>query len=202
MIIGFASIVSKAHVPLMQSSKQTNSEDEPNVELLAPRQKQLIGQALMARFAAFLKPGESLDLDAEKSEDYVYATLVVTSADNSFRLDLEASVLAADLQVDKLSDPDAYLDLAFEFLKLQLYEFFRQDRQERFHIDWRLYPVEKATIRFRGEATKPSLEREADAMLEEAGPSEHADELTTELLARDQLPDELVDAADITPTPD
>lgn len=151
----------------MTSSKKTTSEDERDVVLLAPRQKQLIRQALTARFSAFLKPGESLELDAEKSDDYVYGTIAVTSADKSFRLDLEASILAADQKQEKLDNPDGFLELTLEFLKLQLYEYFRQDRQERFHIDWRLYPVEKATIRFRGQIRKPSLEREADELLED-----------------------------------
>lgn len=145
------------------------------MELLAPRQKQLIRQALTARFAAFLKPGESLELDAEKSDEYVYGTIVVTSADDSFRLDLEASILAADQQVKALDNPDGFLELALEFLKLQLYEFFRQDREERFHVDWRKYPVEKAVIRFRGQIRKPSLEREADALLEDEDSAAQSD---------------------------
>jgi hypothetical protein len=159
----------------MTSSKNTTSQGEREVELLAPRQKQLIRQALTARFSAFLKPGESLELDAEQSEDYVYGTIAVTSADESFRLDLEASILAADQKVEKLDSPERFLELALEFLKLQLYEFFRQDRQERFHVDWRLYPVEKATIRFRGQIRKPSLEREADALLGEEDSETPAD---------------------------
>lgn len=156
----------------MTSSKTPKPEGERDVELLAPRQKQLIRQALTARFAAFLKPGESLQIDAEKSAEYVYGTIVVTSADDSFRLDLEASILAADQKAEKLDNPERFLELSIEFLKLQLYEFFRQDRQERFHIDWRLYPVEKATIRFRGQIRKPSLEREADELLDEDGESQ------------------------------
>ncbi|QDG54600.1 hypothetical protein FIV42_28795 [Persicimonas caeni] len=159
----------------MTSSKNTTSQGEREVELLAPRQKQLIRQALTARFSAFLKPGESLELDAEQSEDYVYGTIAVTSADESFRLDLEASILAADQKAEKLDSPERFLELALEFLKLQLYEFFRQDRQERFHVDWRLYPVEKATIRFRGQIRKPSLEREADALLGEEDSETPAD---------------------------
>lgn len=151
----------------MTSSNNTTPEGERDVVVLAPRQKQLIRQALTARFSAFLKPGEALEVDAEKSDDYVYGTIAVTSADDSFRLDLEGSILAADQKMEKLDNPDAFLELALEFLKLQLYEYFRQDRQERFHIDWRLYPVEKATIRFRGQIRKPGLEREADELLED-----------------------------------
>jgi hypothetical protein len=151
----------------MTSSDRPTAEAERDVETLAPRQKQLIRQALTTRFAAFLKPGESLEIDAEKSEEYVYATIAVRSADDSFRLDLEGSILAADQDKKKLESPELYLELTIEFLKLQLYEFFRQDRQERFHIDWRLYPVEKATIRLRGEIRKPSLEREADELLDD-----------------------------------
>lgn len=164
----------------MTSSKNSKSEGDRDVELLAPRQKQLIRQALTARFAAFLKPGEALDLDAEKSAEYVYGTIAVTSADDAFRLDLEASILAADQKVEQLDNPERFLELAIEFLKLQLYEFFRQDREERFHIDWRLYPVEKATIRFRGQIRKPSLEREADALLGDEVPDADDTEIPTD----------------------
>ena len=150
----------------MTTAKSPSSSQERDTELLSGRQKQLIRQALTARFSAFLKPGESLEVDAEKSADYVYGTITVTSADKSFRLDIEAAILAADQATGELGEPDAYLELALEFLKLQLYEFFRQDRQERFHIDWRLYPTEKATIRFKGQIRKPTLEHEADELLD------------------------------------
>lgn len=150
----------------MQSGNDSTPSGERQVELLAPRQKQLIRQALTTRFSAFLKPGEGLEVDAERSEDYVYGTIAVTSADDAFRLDVEAAILAADQSQKVFDDPDAYLELALEFLKLKLYDFFRQDRKERFHVDWRLYPVEKATIRFRGQIRKPSLEQAADDLLD------------------------------------
>ncbi len=159
----------------MVSSQNSTPQGGTNVELLAARQKQLIREALTTRFAAFLKPGERLEVDAEKADEYVYGTIKVTTADDSFRLDVEAAILAADQHEAKLDEPERYLELALEFLKLQLYEFFRQDRQERFHIDWRIYPVEKASIRFRGQIRKPSLERGADELLDDADPPIEAD---------------------------
>lgn len=153
---------------VMQSPDSAQSDGERQVERLGARQKQLIRQSLTARFAAFLKPGEALEVDAELSDEYVYGTVAVTSADDSFRLDVEAAILSADQdRIDELDPPEAYLELAIEFLKLQLYEFFRRDRDERFHVDWRLYPVEKATIRFRGQVRRPDLERRADELLED-----------------------------------
>jgi hypothetical protein len=137
-------------------------------QLLAGRARKLIREALTTRFAAFLKPGERLDIDAEQSDEYVWATIRVTTVDESFQLDVEASILAADQNESTLSEPARYLELAIEFLKLQLYEFFRQDRDERFHVDWRIYPVEKVTVRFRGRMRMPSLERDADELLGES----------------------------------
>lgn len=143
---------------------ETTSED---VELLSGRRKQLIRQTLISRFGAFLKPGESLEIDAEKSPEFVYSKLAIESADRTFRLEVEGSILAADLGDDELDAPEQMLELVIEFLKMQLYEFFRSDRDERFHVDWRKYPVERATIRFRGQVTRPAIEEEADELLQD-----------------------------------
>lgn len=134
-------------------------------QLLGGRARQLIRQALSARFAAFLKPGERLDIDAELAADYVWAKITLRTVDDSFQLDVEASVLWADQGDATPWQAERYLEVAIEFLKLQLYEFFRQDREERFHGDWRIYPIEALTLRFRGEVRMPSAERDADQLL-------------------------------------
>jgi hypothetical protein len=134
----------------------------------------LIRQTLISRFGAFLKPGEQLEIDAERSSEFVYATLAVEAADRTFRVEVEGSFLAADHGDEVLASPDAALELVIEFLKMQLYEFFRSDREERFHIDWRKYPVERGTIRFRGQITRPALEEKADELLDDQEPTEDA----------------------------
>jgi hypothetical protein len=144
------------------------TEHSENVELLSGRRKQLIRQTLVSRFGAFLKPGERLEVDAEKSDEYVYATLAVEAADRTFRVEVEGSVLAADQGDEELIAQEQMLELVIEFLKMQLYEFFRSDREERFHVDWRKYPTDRATIRFRGQVTRPALEEQADELLDES----------------------------------
>lgn len=158
---------------VMQTFETSQEDGEREVETLAPRQRQLIRQALTARFGAFLKPGESIDIVAEKSEEYVYAKVTVGSADESFQLGVEAAVLAADQErIERFEAPEQILELAIEFLKRQAYDFFRSDRDERFHVDWRLYPVDKATVRFRGQVRRPELERRADDLLEDEAPDD------------------------------
>jgi hypothetical protein len=145
--------------------------DEVNqreVERLERQERQSLHDSLMFRFDAYLRPGESLTVDAERSDEYVYTQVVLESADETLRLELEASVLAADQQVESFADPQEALDLAFEYLKIRLREFFTGDRQERFHVDWRIYEVEGTAVRFRGELRKPEIEKRADELLDEA----------------------------------
>lgn len=138
-----------------------------DVETLTSDERKRIQNAMNYRFGAYLRPGESIDIGAEKGEEYVFSELTLKAADGSFRLELEAAILAADQGVDVFVDPGEALDLAFEFLKLRLYEFFQQDRSERFHIDWRHYTVKQTNVRFRGEIRKPELEQRADELLED-----------------------------------
>ncbi|MGM0555641.1 MAG: hypothetical protein ACQEVA_04595 [Myxococcota bacterium] len=134
----------------------------------------MIRQTLISRFGAFLKPGERLEIDAERSSEYVYSTLAVEAADRTSRVEVEGSIIAADHGEETLDSPEHALELVIEFLKMQLYEFFRSDREERFHIDWRKYPVERGTIRFRGQITRPALEEKADELLDDQEPAEDA----------------------------
>lgn len=173
--------------------KKTKKSDEPSVETPSPappevlggRSRQLIRQALMQRFSAFLKPGESLEIEAEHSAEYIWARIRLARVDESFQLDVEASILEADQKDRGAWDATRYLELGIEFLKLQLYEFFRQDRDERFHIDWRIYPVEAVVVRFRGLISMPSVEREADALLELCGEGNSATLSADDLLGQE-----------------
>ena len=138
-----------------------------DVETLTAEEHKRIKNAMMYRFGAYLRPGESIAIDAEKGKEYVFSQLTLGAADGSFELELEASVLAADQGVEEFAEPGDALDLAFEFLKLRLYEFFQTDRTERFHIDWRHYTARNTDVRFRGEMRRPELEERADELLDE-----------------------------------
>lgn len=153
----------------IQNLSEAASDGAGGAKLLAGRARGLIRQALMARFSAFLKPGESLEIDAELADEYVWAIIRLVSADESFQLDVEASILAADQGARQLEEAEKYLEMVIEFLKLQLYDYFRQDRDERFHIDWRIYQVQQFNVRFRGQIRQPTLEEQADALLDQAG---------------------------------
>ncbi len=138
------------------------------IETLSADEHNRIQNAMQYRFGAYLRPGESITIDAERGDEYVYSEMVLESADESFHLQLEAAVLAADQGVDEFVRPQEALNLGFELLRRQLYEFFQSNRSERFHVDWRQYTVEQTEVRFRGRIRKPELERRADEMLEAA----------------------------------
>ncbi len=124
-------------------------------------------RALDRDYEAFLAPGEKFTVQAEADEAYIHAQIVLTSADKSFKLDLEAVIIPQDLtpHQERLEDR-VFTDLLFDFLRVQLYEFFRQDRHQRFHLDWRVFPFEGYPIRLRGAVTQPDLIAQADALLE------------------------------------
>lgn len=128
-------------------------------------------RALNLDFEAFLAPGERLFVEGDSAPEYVHAQLILRSADRSSQLDLEAVILPEqDLkpeQRDASDDPRQLLDLLFDFLRVQLYEFFRQDRLMRFHIDWRVYTFEEHALRLRGSLRRPDLIARADELLEE-----------------------------------
>jgi hypothetical protein len=147
--------------------KRSNIGDR-DIETLSADEHQRIAHAMQYRFNAYLRPGESITIDAERDDDYVYSTLAVEAADESFRLELEAAVLAADQGVEEFVHPQEALNLGFELLKRQLYEFFQSNREERFHVDWRQYTIDQTEVRFRGRIHRPELERRADEMLDES----------------------------------
>ena len=153
------------------SDKKTPSEDprgDVDVTGLEPKQKQLIKSSIKARFSAFLKPGERLEIDAERSIEYVWGQIRLFSADESYEFLLEGAIIASDQDnKEPIHAEDRALDVAFEFLKRQFYEFFRSDRSETFHKQWKLYPVDEATIRFRAIERRPDLEQRADEILDD-----------------------------------
>lgn len=123
---------------------------------------------LRARFRAFLRPGERMALKVEEEEDFSFAHLSLSIPDGSYHLDLEGAVIVQDQEENFLvsgTSRDRLL-MAIEFLSVALNDYFRGQRRERFHPDWRLYPFEGAQVRFRGGLSYPGLEEKATQLLE------------------------------------
>ncbi len=122
---------------------------------------------LKTRFRAFLRPGERVRLSVEEESDFVCCQMIMGLPDDSFSIDLEAAIIVQDQEHQFLSATTSRKRLlaAIEFLSSQLDEYFRSQRQERFHIDWRIYSFESANIRFRGRRRHRDLEREASDLL-------------------------------------
>lgn len=138
----------------------------PDTLVLAPADRLAIARALTADFEAFLAPGERFDVKGEVKPEYLYSQIILRSADQSFQLDLESVTVSREENPSaaELTDHDG-LELLFDFLRVQLYEFFRADRSMRFHVDWRAYAFEGYTLRFRVNISSPSLDARADALL-------------------------------------
>lgn len=128
-----------------------------------------IERRLKTRLRAYFRPGEKLRLSVEDEEDFVYAQLAMIAPGDSERLDLEAAMIVQDQDRRFVESTTSRMRLlgAIEFLADQLEAYFRNQRQTRFHVDWRLYPNEEATVRFRGRHHRPKLEQQATAMLED-----------------------------------
>lgn len=128
-----------------------------------------IEQRLKTRLRAYFRPGERVGLTVEDEDDFVYAQLTVSLPDDSSRLDLEAAMIAQDqhrMFVDRTTSRKRLLG-AIEFLSEKLEEYFRSQRQERFHVDWRLYDYDAATVRFRARHRRPELEQRASDLLDD-----------------------------------
>ncbi|MEC9398705.1 MAG: hypothetical protein VX475_13845 [Myxococcota bacterium] len=140
---------------------------------LAPADRLALSRAMTRDHEAFLAPGERFAIDAEVGQpgpngapEYVWAQLLLGTPDDTFRLEVEGAMVPAD-QPPEQSFPegrDAISEL-LAFLRLQVYEFFRLDRQLRFHDDWRLQPFQGKTLRFRGAVRYPGLDERADELL-------------------------------------
>ena len=124
---------------------------------------------------AFLAPGERFAIDAEVGKpdaqgapEYVWAQVLLGTPDDSFRLEIEGALVPAD-QAPESSFPEGSEAISelLAFLRVQVYEFFRLDRQLRFHDDWRLQPFQSKIVRFRGAVRFPELEKRADDLLQQ-----------------------------------
>ena len=129
--------------------------------LLSALERQALSQALTRDHEAFLRPGERVRVEAQQEHDAVSVTVLVTAADRTFSLRLEAALFHGDNPGGRRGK-EAFASI-MEFLRLQLYEFFRVDRGARFPLEFQPIEYDGALFRFRGERTNPALEAEADA---------------------------------------
>lgn len=128
-------------------------------------------EALATRHGARLKPGEGITVRAERLPEHVAAVLVLASADDAMRLELEAAVIPDD-DHKAVATPDEQLDAAVDFCDAMLTEFLDNDRFGNFHDDWRLYDFDDLVVRFRAQLTHPNIDALADAWLAENGGDE------------------------------
>ncbi len=128
-----------------------------------------IERKLKTRFRAYFQPGEKVRLSVEEEEDFVCAQLALSVPGDTHRLELESAMIVQDQdrRFVEATTPRMRLLGAIEFLAEKLGEYFRSQRQPRFHVDWRLYPVEEATVRFRGRHRHPKLEHKATQLLDD-----------------------------------
>ncbi len=145
-----------------------NTASQPPVVVTDAALRQ-IERRIKARLRAYFRPGEKIQLAVEDEEDFVCAELSLVLPDESSRLDLEAAVIEQDQDRRFLKETTSRKRLlgAIEFLSEKLENYFRSQRDIRFHVDWRLYPYNGATVRFRGQESRPELEQQASELLEQ-----------------------------------
>lgn len=132
-----------------------------------------VERRLKTRLRAYFEPGEKLRINVEEEEDFVYAQLALRKGGDRFRLELEAAIIVQDQEhlFVEATTPRSRLMGAIEFLSERLEQYFKNQRGLRFHVDWRLYPFDSATVRFRGRERRPELEEQATQLLDERGDS-------------------------------
>lgn len=148
----------------------TDAPQTPQAEVVLPAAaRRKIESRLRTRYHAYLRPGERIGLDVEEEEDFVFARLKLTSADKRFALELEGAAIAQDQEAGFMAATTARdrLLAIVEFLAGQLADFFRVQRVQRFHLDWRKHPFNGLTVRFRGIERSPELDAQADLLLGE-----------------------------------
>lgn len=149
----------------------TTMSDNPTEQpvVVTPAALRRIERRVQARLRAYFRPGERIELSIEDDEDFVYAQMSVVQPDDSFQLDLEAAIIEQDQDPRFLKHTNSRHRMlgAIEFLADQLEEYFRNQRETRFHVDWRIYDLEDATVRFRGRERRPDLEEQASELLED-----------------------------------
>ncbi|RAL23603.1 hypothetical protein DL240_05435 [Lujinxingia litoralis] len=153
----------------MSAASDAPRETPRATVVLSPAALRKIEARLRTRYHAYLRPGERIALAIEEEPDFVYAKLTLFRRDKTFSLDLEGAVIVQDQDASFLSAtlPHDRLLAAIEYLAEQLAGYFRAQRQQRFHLDWRKHPFDAMLIRFRGEERSPGLEQQANQLLGE-----------------------------------
>lgn len=125
-----------------------------------------IEDAVVAKYGAFLKPGEWISIDVTQDKVHCHTTMFLENPDGGERLELESVVLDSDNDnIEPALNMKARFDHSIDFLDSQLESFFEDDRHPRFHDDWRLYQLDAVIVRFRGRRRHPDLEQLADQWL-------------------------------------
>jgi len=145
-----------------------NEDDEEKVQPVSDEERQRVREALVAKYGPHLEPGETLTIDLERRREHCWGMVVLETSDDALRVEIEAAVVEQDLEDESLSLQRRF-DAVLDLLDLQLHRFLSGERIERFHDDWRIYDLDGVTARFRGQVTKPSLDRLADAWLASHG---------------------------------
>ena len=146
----------------------TNQNPAPQFTLSRALHAQL-AQSLRQDFEAFLAPGEKFRVQATtQGLGHSEVTLVLHSPTPQLELTLHAMLRAQDQPEAAVlwEGPEEALDLLLEFLRLQLHEFFRQDRAHRPEPSWHTVQWHGMELRFAGTLSSPEIEAQADALLE------------------------------------
>ena len=146
-------------------TEESDSKSKQDVTPLSAKELGKVRDAISSQFGHYLKPGETLTVDAERDNKQCWARLEIGTADDSFSLELEAAALPSDAPFDAKWDAEARFDDVVDMLDAQLADYFENERHALFHDDWRIYDFEGAVLRFRGRESRPALESLADAWL-------------------------------------
>ncbi len=141
-------------------------QNEQGIDALNALERLALSEALSRDYEAFMAPGEKIAVRARLDEGWAWAHLALASADGTFRLDLEAGFSEEDFEGGlEMPVGRAGTSKLIEFLRVQLYDFFRMDRGERPPVDWSLYSYDDVPVRYRGERSSPALDEAANALL-------------------------------------
>ncbi|QED26007.1 hypothetical protein FRD01_01770 [Microvenator marinus] len=127
-----------------------------------------INEALIAKYGAYLRPGEAMAAVLDITEEYALVRVVLAATDESFRFEI-AGALEFEVEHKAEVDEAEAWSVVLDFLDLQLEEFFESDRVLVTHEDWRVYEYLGYSLKFQGIHRKPELEKLADQWLRDAG---------------------------------
>lgn len=144
------------------------SESKKKVQPVSKEERQKIFSAFTATFGARLRPGESLGVEVERTDEHGLVSLTLETTDETLKVEIEAAVLADDDHPEEPSPEDRF-EKAVEFVGAMFAEFLDDREAMRLHDDWRVYEFGDVMVRFRGRLRKPGLESLADAWLESGG---------------------------------